>query len=61
MCELKVILVDGDNRETVMESVTRLVVDGDSVTVYGIFGESEIVKGSVKEINFGTGEAILHK
>lgn len=61
MCELKVTLVDGDNRKTVMESVTRLVVDGDSVTVYGIFGESETVKGSVKEINFGTGEAILHK
>ncbi|MBP1909005.1 CooT family nickel-binding protein [Methanolobus bombayensis] len=61
MCELKVILVDGNSRETVMESVTRLVVDGDSVTTYGIFGESETVKGSVKEINFGTGEAILHK
>jgi predicted RNA-binding protein len=61
MCELKVILVDGDSREEVMESVTKLVVDGDSVTVYGIFGESTTVKGSVKEINFGTGEAILHK
>jgi hypothetical protein len=61
MCELKVILVDGDSRETVMESVTRLVVDGDLVTAYGIFGESETVKGSVKEINFGTGEAILYK
>jgi hypothetical protein len=61
MCELKVILVDDDNREEVMESVTRLVVEGDSVTVYGIFGESKTVTGSVREINFGTGEAILHK
>ena len=61
MCELKVVLVDGDNRETIMESVTKLIVDGDSVTVYGIFGESETVQGSVKEINFAAGEAILHK
>ncbi|WP_094228312.1 CooT family nickel-binding protein [Methanolobus psychrotolerans] len=62
MCELKVILVNGETRSTVMESVTKIIVDGENIDLYGILGEKEVVKGLVKEINFGTGEAIIfHK
>lgn len=59
MCELKVILVSGEVRDTVMESVTKMVVNGADIDLYGILGEKETVKGSIKEINFGTGEAII--
>ncbi|WMW22628.1 CooT family nickel-binding protein [Methanolobus mangrovi] len=62
MCELKVILINGETRNMIMESVTKMVVDGENIDLYGILGEKETVKGSIKEINFGTGEAIiLHK
>lgn len=59
MCELKVILINGEARSMVMESVTKMIVDGENVNLYGILGEKETVKGSIKEINFGTGEAII--
>ncbi|MDG6244313.1 MAG: CooT family nickel-binding protein [Methanolobus sp.] len=59
MCELKVVMVKGDTRSMVMESVTRIIVDGDDIGLYGILGEKESVKGFIKEINFTTGEAII--
>ncbi len=59
MCELEVILVNGDTSTTVMESVSRMVVEGQEISLYGILGDKKTVKGSIKEINFGTGKAIL--
>ena len=59
MCELKVILIKGETRSMVMESVTKMIVDGQNVNLYGMLGEKETVKGSIKEINFGSGEAII--
>lgn len=59
MCELKVILIKGETRSMIMESVTKMIVDGQNVNLYGMLGEKETVKGSIKEINFGTGEAII--
>lgn len=59
MCELNAILVRGDEREVVMESVTRMVVDGDSVELTGIFGDKKVVSGSIKEVDFTKGETII--
>lgn len=59
MCELNAILVRGDEQEVVMESVTRMVVDGDSVELTGIFGDKKVVSGSIKEVDFTKGETII--
>ena len=59
MCELNAILVRGDERELVMESVTRMVVDGDSVELTGIFGDKKVISGSIKEVDFTKGETII--
>lgn len=59
MCELNVILVKGDERKTVMESVTKMVVEGDSILLYGLLGEKETVEGSIKEVDFSKGETII--
>ena len=59
MCELNAVLVRGDEREVVMESVTRMIVDGDSVELTGIFGDRKIVSGSIKEVDFTKGETII--
>ncbi len=59
MCELKVVLVSEGTKSVVMESVTRMIVDGDSIHLNGLLGDREVVKGSIKEIDFGTGEAII--
>jgi len=59
MCELNAILVRGDEQEVVMESVTRMIVDGDSIELVGIFGDRKIVSGSIKEVDFTKGETII--
>ena len=59
MCELNAVLVRGDERELVMESVTRMVVDGDSVELTGIFGDKKVVSGSIKEVDFTKGETLI--
>ena len=59
MCELNAVLVRGDERELVMESVTRMVVDGDSVELIGIFGDKKVVSGSIKEVDFTKGETLI--
>ena len=43
MCELNVFLLRGDERERIMDSVAKIIVEG----------------GSIKEINFSRGEAII--
>ena len=59
MCELNAVLVRGDEREVVMESVTKMIVDGDSVELVGIFGERKTVSGSIKEVDFTKGETLI--
>ncbi|WP_406657074.1 CooT family nickel-binding protein [Methanolobus sp. ZRKC2] len=59
MCELNAILIKGDERKTVMESVTKMVVEGDSIQLYGLLGEKEIIEGSIKEVDFSKGETII--
>jgi predicted RNA-binding protein len=59
MCELNAVLVSGDERELVMESVIRMVVDGESIELTGIFGDRKIVSGSIKEVDFAKGETII--
>jgi len=59
MCELNAVLVRDGERELVMESVTRMVVDSDSIELTGIFGDRKIVSGSIREVDFAKGETII--
>ena len=59
MCELNAIVVKGNERELVMESVTKMVVDDDSIELTGIFGEKTIIFGTIKEVDFSKGETII--
>lgn len=59
MCEINVFLLRGDERERVMDSVAKIVVEGNSIELTGILGDRMTIEGSVKEINFSRGEAII--
>lgn len=59
MCELNIILLNGENRERIMDSVAKIQVEGDSIQLTGILGDKMTVEGSIKEINFSRGEAII--
>jgi uncharacterized protein len=59
MCELNVIMLRGDKRERIMDSVARILVEGSSIQLTGILGDRMTVEGSIKEINISRGEALI--
>ena len=59
MCELNVIMLHGDKRERVMDSVAKILVEGNSIQLIGILGDRMTVEGSIKEINISRGEALI--
>ncbi|MHC1754561.1 MAG: CooT family nickel-binding protein [Methanosarcina sp.] len=59
MCEINVILLRGENRERVMDSVAKILVEGNSIQLTGILGDRMTVEGSLKEVNFSRGEALI--
>ncbi|MGB9927804.1 MAG: CooT family nickel-binding protein [Methanosarcina sp.] len=59
MCEINVFLLHGEERERIMDSVSKILVEGDSIKLTGILGDQMTVSGSVKEINFSRSEAII--
>lgn len=59
MCEINAILLRDDKRERIMDSVAKILVEGNSVQLTGILGDKMTIQGSVKEINFSRSEAII--
>jgi len=55
MCELRVKL----KGSTVMEDVIRITADKDSVTLYGMFGETKTISGRIVDVNLTEQEAII--
>jgi len=47
MCESKVFLIKNGKEELIMEDVTRIEVDGDKLTIYGILGDKKELNGKV--------------
>ncbi len=60
MCELDVILLEDNTRQLVMESVTKVLVDEDTIELIGILGDRKTLKGSIKIIDFSKGEIVIH-
>jgi predicted RNA-binding protein len=59
MCEINVIMIRGETRERVMDSVAKILVEGNSILLTGILGDRMTVEGSIKEVNFSRGEALI--
>jgi len=59
MCELNVILLRGNRREKVMDSVAKILVEGNSIQLTGILGDKMTIEGSIKEVNISHGEALI--
>lgn len=51
MCELKVFLWKGEEKEKVMDGVVRITVQDGSVLLEGIFGESKKVEGRLVRVD----------
>ncbi len=59
MCELNAIMIKEGSKEVIMESVTRMIVEGNHIELTGIFGEKTLVRGSIKEVDFTKGETLI--
>ena len=59
MCELNVILLRGNRREKVMDSVAKILVEGNLIQLTGILGDKMTIEGSIKEVNISHGEALI--
>lgn len=59
MCELNVVMLRGDKRERVMDSVAKILVEGKSIQLTGILGDRMTIEGSIKEVNISRGEALI--
>jgi predicted RNA-binding protein len=59
MCELDAILLEDNTRQLVMVSVTKVMVDGDSIELIGILGDRTNLKGAIKLIDFSKGEIVI--
>ena len=59
MCELDVILLKDSTRQMIMESVTKVMVEGDSIELIGILGDRTSLEGSIKMIDFSKGEIVI--
>jgi hypothetical protein len=59
MCELNAVLETGNERQVIMESVTRMVNNEGDIELTGIFGDKKTIKGTIKEVDFSKGETII--
>ncbi|HIH45015.1 MAG TPA: CooT family nickel-binding protein [Candidatus Methanoperedenaceae archaeon] len=60
MCELRVFMENG-NREQIMDDVVRIKVNGGSITLVTLLGETRQVSGAIKEIDITKQEAVLKR
>lgn len=59
MCELTAILIDGKDKTTLMEDVVRLAVDGNEITITGIFGDNMTLPGRILHVDMTKNEALI--
>lgn len=60
MCEAKVVLLRGDEREEIMKAAVEVKDLGDKVVVVGMLGERKEVPGArILEINIHSHEVVL--
>jgi len=61
MCQTNAFAIGADGEEMLMEGVSRLEVDGDTLSLRGVFGERLEVKGRIREINFQGGRLVIER
>ncbi len=60
MCQTSVIVEKDGNNETIMDSISKLEVTAEGLTLCGSFEEPKLMKGlAIKEIDFSEGVVTL--
>jgi len=61
MCQTNAFALGADGEEMLMEGVSRIEVDGDSLRLRGVFGEWMDVRGRIREVNFQGGRLVIER
>ena len=61
MCESKIVLIRGNEREVVMEDVIRIDVENDRLKLFGLLGEYKELKGKIRQMNLKDHEIIVEE
>jgi hypothetical protein len=59
VCELNAIYLKENNRQLIMESVTKILIDNDIIELKDILGDKKKIEGTIKEIDFSKGEIVI--
>ncbi|MCS3924485.1 CooT family nickel-binding protein [Methanosalsum natronophilum] len=59
MCELNVVKYYEGEKETIMESVTKITIDNNTIELTGIFGDTKKIVAKIKEVDFSKGETVI--
>ncbi len=51
MCESKIYRIDGQNKKMLMDDVTVITVEGDTIRLSSVMGETKTVKGKLLKID----------
>lgn len=62
MCEANAYLIEEDGQETlILESVDKVIPDGDKLIMENIFGQRKILKAHIKELSLVDHKIVLEK
>jgi predicted RNA-binding protein len=61
MCLAKAYLGEPEENEMILEDVASVKIDGGKLQLRTFFGEQKEIEGSIKEINFRSGNIIIEK
>jgi predicted RNA-binding protein len=59
MCESIVFRIKDGGKKKLMENVTLIAVEGEDITLSGVFGESKAVKGVIKRVDSERHEVLI--
>jgi predicted RNA-binding protein len=61
MCETNAYIRDAGRDEIFLESISKIEVHGDRLSLTSIFGDRQEVTGRILEINFQGGKVIMER
>ena len=61
MCETNAYIRDAGKEEIFLESISKIEVHGDRLSLTSIFGDREEISGRILEINFQGGKVLLER
>jgi predicted RNA-binding protein len=61
MCEINAYIRFAGKEELFLESISKIEVQGDKLSLMSIFGDRKVISGRILEINFQGGKVVMER